>query len=74
MKDRRKNMDKKGKFVPEFNKKDPATRPKMDITNEAGYENPYVVDNILTGALTEGMKKKASKMSHFQRFAGLKKN
>ena len=44
----KKNMDKKGKFVPEFNKKDPATRPKMDITNEAGYENPYVVDNILT--------------------------
>ena len=65
-------MDKKWKFVPEFQKLDLAIGLKVDILNEDGYEDPYIVDGILTGALTDGMKRKTKRMSHLQRLAGMK--
>ena len=44
----------------------------MDNINEDGYEDPSIVNGILMKALIDEMKEKASKMSHFQRFVGLK--
>ena len=66
-------MDKKGKFVLVFQNLDhPTTGLNVDIINKDGYEDPYVVDGILTGALTNGMKNRTKRMSHLQRFIGMK--
>ena len=70
--DTNKDVDKKGKLVSEFQKLDLANGLKVDILNENRYEDPYVVDGILTGALTDGMKSKTKRMSHLQRLVGLK--
>ena len=55
---------KNKKFIPVFQKLDPAIGLKIDIINEDGYEDPYVVDEILTSVLTNGMKNKIKRMSH----------
>ena len=51
-----KDKAKKGKFVPIFQNLDLAIGLRVDILNEDRYEDPFVVDGILTGALTYGMK------------------
>ena len=65
-------MNKKMKFVPVFQKLNWATGLRVDILNEDGYEDPFVVDGILTGPLTDGMKKKTQGMSNLQRLANMK--
>ena len=65
-------MTKKGKFAPEFQKLDPITSLRVDILNKDKYEDPFVVDGILEGALTNRMKKKTEGISHLQRFDGMK--
>ena len=65
-------MDKKGKFVPVFQKFNRATGLRVEILNEDGYEDLFVVDGILSGPLTDGMKKKTQGMSHLQRLANMK--
>ena len=67
-----KDMEKKRKFVPVFQKLDLATSLKMDILNEDGYKDPFIVDGILTGALTDEMKSKTKRISHQQRLVSIK--
>ena len=67
-----KDMAKKGKFAPKFQKFDPIIGRRVDIPNEAGYEDPFVVDGIFSGSLIDGIKKKVEEMSHLQRFSSMK--
>ena len=63
-----KDVSKKRKSIPVFQNFDPATSLKEDIINEDGYEDPYIVNGILTVALIDGIKKRTKRMSHLQRF------
>ena len=62
--DTNKDVEKKIKFIPLFQKLDPTIDLKVDILNEDGYEDPFVVDGILIGALTDGMKRKIEGTLH----------
>ena len=66
------SLDRRGKFISVFTQIDSAIVQRVDIINKDGYNDPNVVYGILTGALTDGMKERARKMLHFQRFIGLK--
>ena len=48
--DTSKDVDQKEKFVYVFQKLDPTTGLRVDILNEDGYEDPFLVDGILTGS------------------------
>ena len=67
-----KDMNKKGKFAPKFQKLDLITGLRVNIFNEDRYKNSFVVDGILLGSLTDGMKKKAEGSSHLQNFDSMK--
>ena len=70
--DTSKDVDQKEKFVYVFQKLDPTTGLRVDILNEDGYEDPFLVDGILARALTDGMTKKTQEMSNLQRLTSMK--